>query len=838
MNAFAWLIPPFALAAGWLLWTRLPAGVDDSDDPLERGFASLLAGVLLAGFLSVLLAEAGMFRSAVVVAGLAAATLALWRLPRRAPAAARLRIPDAAALAAVAAMAIATLGPASEEVLGGRDEGVYTNIAAWVAEHGTLRVRSEALASVEPEAREVFQRRVLFPGFYIGDAAAGVIYPQFLHLHPIYMAMGFWLGGLPATLLVPPFYGLLAHLGMFFLMRRLLGTWPAVVASLLLATNMAQTWVLRTPFSEGAAQFTAIGTLWCAGRAASTSGLRWGVLGGLAMGAGFLARVDAILLLLAMIPALAIVHASSARPIAWATTAFLPIALASAVWSAVHGYVFTPPYMRAMDDYLVPAWAAAGVLLVLYWASLRWSSHTRALVDRVYEHGNRWWTFAALCVVLAFCFFLWIRPHFDPLTFLGLSRFASRTMQRVAGYFSTPGMVVACLGIVILLRRWLVNRRIEWVPFLAVFLTTSLAYFCNPHVSYDHPWAMRRFVPVIVPGIGVGIAAAVGWLWHGGPRRQAGGRAAALIVLGLVLALQARVLLPYWSFREKGGAIAQLETIARHIPRGALLLHTGGVEVWVATPLSFIRGYDSLPALRRIGPEADEAEMTDLFERQVRRWLDGGRQVYYLTDDVDNWPFLTDRLLWEPVAAFRFVTNWAGWHRRGIAAGPATRVDTLHLLRITKTPDVPPPCAGLTLDATQPVYGRARGWYGIEAVREERFRWSQPASQVHFATCDRRGPGRPTAVRVRARCTRARPGKPCSVHMSVNGTVNGTLHLTRDWEDHTLPVPAPAVADPEGAIRLRFAGPTFTPRGPVRDRRLLSFQVQMVALEGAPARPD
>lgn len=839
MTWVAWSIPPLSLAAGWLLWTRLPAGIADDDDPLEAGFASLLGGVLLTGCVALLLAEIGFMRPPAVASALGAACLLLWFLPRRSPPATRVPRDDLAAIGLVAVLAVVTLAPASEEVLGGRDEGVYTNIAAWVAEHGTLRIRSEALASLAPEARPIFHRGVLVPGFYIGDAVRGEIQPQFLHLHPIYMALGLWLGGLTGALLVPPLYGLLTHLATFLVVRRLLGAWPAVAASLVLGVSLPQIWVLRTPFSEGAAQFAAAGTIWCLTRAAATSGTRWGVLGGLAMGAGFLIRIDAILLLIALLPALAVLHASTARPTGWATLAFVPLTFAFAGWGLLHGYEFTPPYMRFMDQYLGPLWTLAGVLLALYAASLLLRGRVRAFVDRAYRHGRWWWALAALLVVAGFVFGMWLRPQFGVWAYGGRRGFVDEAMVRVGWYFSSVGMVAACGGTLILLRRWLVERRIEWVPFLAVFLAVSFAYFWNPRVSADHPWAMRRFIPVILPGIAVAITAAAMWLWDVRRRWWPAARIAAVLLLAFVLAHEVRLTLPFWSFREKADAIDQLRDIAQQIPRGAVLLHTTGTETWVATPLAFVFGYDSLSVMRRPRSPSPE-ELPRIFEAQVTRWLKEGRPVFYLTSDEGNWIYLSPRLSWEVVDSFRFVINRAGLHRTGPPPGPGALTESFHLLRVGAAPDQTPPCAGLTFDATEPAFGRTQGFHGIEPSPDGRFRWTYPESRVLFPSCDRRGAGRPSAVRVRARCSRAGADAPCPIAVSVNGVPAGSLPVTRAWQDHELAIPSSAVGEAHGPLDVRFSGPSFRPgrSGRIRDRRVLSFQMRKVTIANEPPQPQ
>ncbi len=469
----------------------------------------------------------------------------------------------------------ATVAPGSEDLLGGRDPGVYANTAAWLARNGDIRMRSTLLASMPPEARPAFHTDVLFMGFHVGNAADGQITPQFLHLLPVFMAIGYWLGGAPGVFQIPPFLGLLASLAVFFFARRLLGLAPALIAAMVLALNLAQIWAMRNPYSEGATQLCVFAALWCITAASDTGGMRWGILGGLSLGACLLVRVDSPLLLAGIAPALVMLESSTRRPQRWATHGFLPVTVLLAAWGAVHGWMFSRPYIEDLAGFLLPLWGLATVSVTLSLAVLLRPQSVHPFAEWVHNNGRRLWAAGAVMTCVAFSVGMWVQPHLEPFQIdaeSGGRTYNEETLTRVAWYISTTGMVLGLGGVLLLLRRWLVERRAQWVPFLAILLPFSLLYFWRQSIYPDHPWAMRRFLPVIVPGICIASAAALSWLWQLGRWRWLG-RLTAIVALGAVVSHEASMSRPFWDFREKRGVISQVGSFAQRIPERSVLLY-------------------------------------------------------------------------------------------------------------------------------------------------------------------------------------------------------------------------------------------------------------------------
>jgi hypothetical protein len=830
VTVIAAAIVPLALVAGWFLWTRLPPSeTGDETDHVDTFFAVTLAGVLVTGLIALLLAEIGVLRPLPLAVLLCAFIAALAPLRRRS-ASSRPRAAHGVAALLVAAGTACTLAPASEEVLGGRDGGVYANTAIWLAQHGTLQVHSEALAETTREWQRIFRATALLPGFYITDAARGALAPQFLHFHPLLMAVGYWIAGPRGMFLVPPLLGVLAVMAVFLFVRRTLGAMPAALAAAVLGLNLAQIWSARNPYSEPATQVGIFAALWCLAAGHATGGVRWGVLGGLALGSCFLVRIDAPLLLVALAPTLVALHAMGRGGRRWIPTAFLPVTAALAVWGGAHAWVYSRPYVTDLTRFVRPLWMLTAVLVLACVAGLAARRHVHALIERVHRWGPRAWLPAAAAIILAFAWGMWVRPHLEPFVVRlnGERSYVEETLVRVGWYFSATGMIAALAGIVVLLRRAISARRVEWLPFLALTLAFSSVYFWNQRIYPDHPWMMRRYLPVVVPAIAVAIAAAVHFLWTISGRWRAAARLAALGTVGVVLTHEALMLAPFWTLREKDGLVAQIAAIAGAIPERSLVLFTRpGPDAGVATPLAMEWGHRVLPVIR-VAWDPDGERRRGRFEAQILRWLAAGREVHYLTADEGDAVFLTRAIRWEEAGTFPIDVPTFGVHHNSPPRAPQRFAVTERLLRAVSAIDDARPCSGAAVHAGGRLGNAMQGLHALESTGREQFHWATPDARVMFPRCVRAGP---LGLRFRAACGREPGPEGCGVSIAVNGTPAATVPLRREFLDFDVPIPDAAIADGAGAIEVRFRGHPFAEHGPGRSGRTLSFQFAGVTLQ-------
>ncbi len=167
--------------------------------------------------------------------------------------------------------AIALRWPPLDHALAGRDQGTYALRGEFTAREGAIafvdpvlaRAASEQASASGPQDllglyprrgeawREDVYEASYRPGWYLADRERGLVVPQFLHLHPMLLAVARMVGGEagPGALVV--LEGVLAVLAVLAIGRRLWpGTpWPACAAAAFVLSPLA-IWVHRNSLSE------------------------------------------------------------------------------------------------------------------------------------------------------------------------------------------------------------------------------------------------------------------------------------------------------------------------------------------------------------------------------------------------------------------------------------------------------------------------------------------------------------------------------------------------------------------------------------------------------------
>jgi hypothetical protein len=580
-------------------------------------------------------------------------------------------------------------------------------------------------------------------------------------------------------------------------------------------------------------QLAVFSLLWCGVKAFESGGLRWGILGGLALGTSLLLRLDALLLPAVVVAAIVLVDLYASRRVRSATVAFVAVTVPLAVWGTVHCWVFSGPYLQVLGRMVAALWTATAAGLMVSGLAFRYPKRAASLVEWVHRHGPAVWMVCAIALSAAFVFGLWVRPQLPPFEVLGGTggrSYNEETLVRVAWYVSKPGMVAALAGTILLLRRWLVFRQVEWAPFLVVFLAFSLLYFWKALISPDHPWAMRRYVPVVVPGVFVAIAAVTSWLWAVKEYWRLLGRVAAVAIVAIVATHEIVMARPYWNHREKSGLLHTLDRLDALLPDDAVVLFSQpGPDPFVGTPIAMHLGIDALPVVPR--PDISEEERRHRFEAQLVRWLDARRPVFYITTDDSDGTIPTERIRWERVGIERLEIRTSGPSTTSPPRRPGTLGINYHVLRARPLTASLDACAPAVLSASTVLFGRTQGIYASEYKRGIRFRWTRPAARLVFPTCDRTR-GRPDVLRIRARCGDRVSEGGCRINVDVNHSPAGAIEPGDEWHTFDVPIPAAATAAPSGAIEIRFTGPRFVPaeRGTTDDARELSFQFASAAL--------
>ena len=637
----------------------------------EGLFAALGLVLLGMGLWGVALAEVGIFGLETLNAGLGMAALSggvvLARRVRRtnAQAADRLgaslwRLPTPARDWIV--IALLTLGAGAlfmrphETILGGADAGVYLNVGVNLAETGALLIHEPALAQLDPQLLPALLRRLpawdqveylRLAGFYRADDAVDLVIPQFFTLHPLWIGVGYALGGLRTGLLVTPMWGVLGVLALYFFSRRLLAAGAWVPAFLLLMTPL-QLYFARYSTAEPLSQYLVWLGLW----AFTEFGLAprdrrlWGLLAGLALGSVFLTRIDLLFVLLLPMGRGVELLFSGRRPRheAWFWLPFLLVT----VFAAGHALFFSTPYTWQTFGAIIDIFAdqlvvvliggVIGGALLLY---LVRTQRTRVLAwgRRVSTGKSLRYGVAAAVIVLAFYGYI-VRPVLGetrviPYWFSAGEIAVSNHLNfvRLGWYLSPLGLVLAVMGGVLMLlqARW----RLLW-PVWAVGGSFSLFYLYKIINNPFHIYMMRRYVPVTLPFFMVGAAYALVWLWRwDNPRATgpAGARAnwhigakaisaVCFLVLTGWLLYNSRLI---WQQVDDAGATGQMAALAAHFEDDAILLFVDELPVGIGdvlgTPLQFQHNLTVFDL-------QEDAVVRPRLDVQIARWQADGHAVY------------------------------------------------------------------------------------------------------------------------------------------------------------------------------------------------------------------
>src|SRR5688572_24722054 len=178
----------------------------------------------------------------------------------------RLRLRAAAGRAGMGSLAAIVLivlcvfrfSPAAEYVIGGKDPGVYVNEGIRLARTGVLLHHDADVAAVPREARDLFfpshQRQDYygnrFMGIFLDNPDTGLVVPQFPHVYPASIALGYGVAGVPGATHAVAVWAALGVLAVFLAGARFVGRLPAFFAAGLLALNVAMTWYGRYPNAE------------------------------------------------------------------------------------------------------------------------------------------------------------------------------------------------------------------------------------------------------------------------------------------------------------------------------------------------------------------------------------------------------------------------------------------------------------------------------------------------------------------------------------------------------------------------------------------------------------
>ena len=451
----------------------------------------------------------------------------------------------AATVAVAVAFAVWQIAERTEQIIYLRDPSTYLEVGYWIAHHGSLPIPDSLAAFGGPHPGLGFATSNYYP------RGSGIV-PQFMTGMPLVLAAAIWLGGIPAALVTTPLIGGCAVLSFGGLAGRLAGPRWAPAAAAILALSLPEQYTSRASFSEPLAQVLLFGGLSLLADSLvvrrTQNSSDWpgqdkvlAGLAGLALGLTILVRIDGLSDILPAVPFLGVLLAARRRQA-------IPFGVGLVIgvgYGLADGYLKSRPYLDLEAPSLRPLALIVAVVILLTLAGVAVTlSHTardqakRLLATRVV----RWLPMAAAIVTIAVFAGFAVRPlvqtvagETDPTSIAyvaelqklahlpidGRRQYYEDSLYWVIWYLGVPAVLLGAFGLAALARRC-TKALLTWkdpssaarvwaLPaMIAIWVIVTVLW--RPAVAPDQPWASRRLVPFVLPGLILGAIWAATWL--------------------------------------------------------------------------------------------------------------------------------------------------------------------------------------------------------------------------------------------------------------------------------------------------------------------------------------
>lgn len=565
-------------------------------------FAALWWGLAAMSIVGMLLARVGWFSLATLSLGIAgmtvlAAPLAWWRArhdpePVVQPLAAR----RARRLAGIAAlMALAWVWPPFETFMAAADSTMYVDAGVHLAQTGTYDVPTTVAPMLPDDLAEALFASVgvlgqgpyvrLPGGLLMRTRDADHATPAFFPLLPVWAGTLTAVGGAALAPAVAPIGTALAVWALALFAAECLGIAEAAVTALVFLGNFAVWWFGRFSMSEPLTVAFVWGGLVFLRRGSPFAA-------GLMLGIGGVARAETLIFVVAALAWWSTWRAVHRRDVVAVTAG---VALAGSL--AAVGLFRSPNHQVAylLNDFAFASYQVASripfrafpalwdgrvfcALALLPMLPLSVAIGAAGCGAPVLRTTAR--TLLALGTVLATMLYLRLGGRPEPLRHLGW----------IAGSLSYPGLVLAVAGGV---RVWRHGGTAARLGVVLVVLVAAL-FVPSPRVSTYQPWAMRRFLPVVLPGLALGVGACAGLALKSGRRSvQAAGVALVVVVVGL----QVRPILAARHAGYFAGSLTNVRKIADAVPDDAVIVIDGQLaDLQMQVPLWLVFGRETAMA--------------------------------------------------------------------------------------------------------------------------------------------------------------------------------------------------------------------------------------------------
>lgn len=540
------------------------------------------------------------------------------------------------------------------------DCGVYVSSGLHAFKTGSYRFNDEELSQANEEFINAFYQvtppeiyssaadfhfeGLMGTALFIRSFEKGLIEPRYFNLHPLWIGLFVNIYGLrPGVWLATPFLALCGFSGIFLLSWVLAGRLASVATAGLLSVFVLQVWFGRYITTEMAFQASVMnGLAWLLIFARneksehSKSNLIPIAASGIMLGLSHFSRIDSVLVIPSLFAAALIWIVFNKKLVQemWFLSVYGLITSVAGVAAVViaHCYTFeTLRHVNVNNMTKAQVYFFAGCVLAVLLFS--WGLRRRSgLIERFFkQQGSLIRLILIVILCLGFLYGYFIRPALTPPDYDAFQAadttarskaFPEMTLRWLGWYMSMPVLLAAYAGLSLLFyHKWSVQTAPVFLIFGLYGLYLFSALRCTPY----HYWGMRRFVPIVIPAlfIGLGYLFQQMILWF---CKQRNYMAITLIVFaylstGVFFARDLRFItgLIHWK-----GAIDTLESIDSVIPDGSRFIVNSYPGCYVYVPLKLIFEKN----VYMMQKNADPSVVVGI----IHRWLESGERVFVLTD--------------------------------------------------------------------------------------------------------------------------------------------------------------------------------------------------------------
>jgi hypothetical protein len=556
---------------------------------------------------------------------------------------------------------------------------------------------------------------------------------------------------------------------------------------------VVELWFARYPNAEILMQPLLFAALLASARSQVDDDGFFAPIAGLLFGLLLFLRIDAIVAVTAAVAGVGLGYAGRQRA-GW--TFFVPLIVAGWLWQQyllgpMREYFAMPRlFLTNLAGWQIAALAAGAAALMTLALAGRRSPRASALVITVVPSA------VAISVLTLAAYALLLRHPGGKLT--DYDAYALRAFASF--YFTLPALLVGLVGYAV------VVRPLFWRD-PAFFLTLTafgVFFFYKIRIVPEHFWAARRFLPIILPGGLLLVAAtALAGFRGGAPPVRAVRGAIGVTFLALVAAAYWRAAAPLIPHVEYAGIISHLEQLAGQIQDDDLLVvesRDAGSDAHVlALPLAYIYARNVLVLSTAAPDKPTFATFLDQMHARFNRvlFLGGGGS-----------DMLSSRWSVTPIDSERFgvpeyESLWNGYPRN------VRRKDFDYTVYQFGPPRPAP--AETTLDVGINDDLNVIRFHAKETSEGRTFRWSQRQS---FLIVERIRASDRTLVLWMSDGGRPPAAPPAIVQILIGARELGSVRVSDGFREYDVDIPADVAAAAAASgepVRITLRTPTWNP---------------------------